>query len=292
MFALIGQLTVDGVTMGMVYVILSAGIVFIMSVSRIFYLAYGQFYMLGAFVAWMAVETYHLPFLVALLLAVLVTAILGVLTYRFIFQYTTYSDQKFLATIVAAIGLMLVLSQSGLVIFGTGTHSIPSLFRGMVSGFDINVTVDKLVLLLVTIVVTLLLFLFYGRTGIGRAMRAVSFLPEVASLQGIDDKRICLISVGIGTALAGFAGAMIAPSYGIYPEMGHNVIVSVMLIAMLGGIDSLMGAVAGGIVVGLVLSFGQYFIGSYSQVLLFLVAGIILFFKPGGLLGHGTELET
>ncbi|HXZ95364.1 MAG TPA: branched-chain amino acid ABC transporter permease, partial [Dehalococcoidia bacterium] len=266
MFALIGQLTVDGVTMGMVYVILSAGIVFIMSVSRIFYLAYGQFYMLGAFVAWMAVETYHLPFLVALLFAVLVTAILGVLTYRFIFQYTTYSDQKFLATIVAAIGLMLVLSQSGLVIFGTGTHSIPSLFRGMVSGFDINVTVDKLVLLLVTIVVTLLLFLFYGRTGIGRAMRAVSFLPEVASLQGIDDKRICLISVGIGTALAGFAGAMIAPSYGIYPEMGHNVIVSVMLIAMLGGIDSLMGAVAGGIVVGLVLSFGQYFIGSYSQV--------------------------
>jgi branched-chain amino acid transport system permease protein len=292
MFALIGQLTVDGVTMGMVYVILSAGIVFIMSVSRIFYLAYGQFYMLGAFVTWMAVETFNLPFLVALLLAVLVTAILGVLTYRFIFQYTTYSDQKFLATIVAAIGLMLVLSQSGLVIFGTGTHSIPSLFRGMVSGFDINVTVDKLVLLLVTIVVTLLLFLFYGRTGIGRAMRAVSFLPDVASLQGIDDKRICVISVGIGTALAGFAGAMIAPSYGIYPEMGHNVIVSVMLIAMLGGIDSLMGAVVGGIVVGLVLSFGQYFIGSYSQVVLFLVAGIILFFKPGGLLGYGTELET
>ena len=292
MFALLGQLAIDGVTMGMVYVILSAGIVFIMSVSRIFYLAYGQFYMLGAFVAWMAVETLKLPFLVALLLAVLVTAILGMLTYRFIFQYTTYSDQKFLATIVAAVGLMLVISQAGLVIFGTGTHSIPSLFQGMVSAFDINVTVDKLVLLAVTIAVTLLLFLFYAKTGMGRAMRAVAFLPDVASLQGIDDKRICLISVGIGTGLAGLAGAMIAPSYGIYPEMGHSVIVYVMLIAMLGGIDSLIGAVLGGIVVGLVSSFGQYFIGSYSQVALFVAAGIIIFFKPGGLLGHGTELET
>ncbi len=286
MLELLGQLAVDGVAMGMIYVILSAGIVFIMSVSGIFYLAYGQFYMIGAFVTWMGVAEWKLPFFVALIVAMLVTTVLGILSYQIIFQYTTQAKQKFLATIVAAIGLMLILGQAGLLFFGTSARSIPALFPGVINISGIHMSVDKLVLLILAIAVILLLFLFYAKTRIGRAMRAVSFLAEAASLQGINTKMICLTSVGIGTALAGFAGGIIAPAYGIVPEMGSNVILIVMLIAMLGGIDSLVGAVLGGLVVGMILSFGQYFIGSYSQVVLFIAVGVIIMFKPEGLLGR------
>jgi branched-chain amino acid transport system permease protein len=218
-------------------------------------------------------------------MAVLATTILGLLSYLLIFQYTTYSKQKFLATIVAAFGLMLILGQAGLLTFGPSPRSIPSLLPHVINVFGVNVSMDKLLLMVLAVAVTLLLFLFYAKTRIGRAMRAVSFLPETASLQGINTKGICLACVGIGTALAGFAGGIIAPGYGIFSEMGDNIILNVLLIAMLGGIDSLIGAVLGGLVVGLILSFGQYFLGASVQILLFIIIGIIIFFRPGGLLG-------
>ena len=283
--ALVGQLVVDGMAMGMVYVILSAGIVFIMSVTGIFYLCYGQFYMVGAFLTWGGVALLNLPFPLALALAMLATTILGLLSYRLIFQYTTSSQYKFLATIVAAIGLMMIFGQGGLIVFGPSARSIPTVFPGMVSVSGINLTMDKLVLIVLAVTVTLLLFLFYTKTKVGRAMRAVSFSSEAASLQGINTKGICLACVGIGTALAGFAGGIIAPGYGLVPEMGNNIILNVLLIAMLGGIDSLLGAVLGGLVVGLILSFGQYFIGAGVQIVLFIAIGIIISLRPGGLLG-------
>ena len=81
-----------------------------------------------------------------------------------------------------------------------------------------------------------------------------------------------------------------APVYVIYPEMGYNIILSVLLVIMLGGMGSMLGAVLGGLVLGITLVFGQYFLGSKAQIFLFVVIGIILFFKPGGLLGKA-EME-
>jgi len=285
MLSLIGQLTADGIAMGMVYVMLSAGLVFIMSISGIFYIAYGQFYMIGAFATWAGVALFKLPFIVSLAIAVGSTAILGLLSYQLIFQYTTYSENKFMATIVAAIGLMMIFSQAGFILLGSSARSIPVVFPGQISFADINVTMDKIALMVISIIVIVLLFLFYERTRTGRAMRAVSFLEEAAALMGINTKRMCMLSVVIGTGIAGFAGGLIAPSYGIVPEMGNSVISIVMLIAMFGGIDSLLGSVVAGMIVGLILSFGQYYFGSYSQILVFIIVAIVIVFRPGGLLG-------
>ncbi|OGO22622.1 MAG: hypothetical protein A2144_14040 [Chloroflexi bacterium RBG_16_50_9] len=135
------------------------------------------------------------------------------------------------------------------------------------------------------------LFWVYEKTRLGRAMRAVAFLPETASLQGINTSRIFLIALALGCALAGFAGGILAPSYGMTPEMGNNVLWTVMLMTMLGGIDSLLGAVVAGVVIGQILSFGQFLIGGTVQIITFLLIGLILYFKPGGLLGRGTEIQ-
>ena len=99
------------------------------------------------------------------------------------------------------------------------------------------------------------------------------------------------LTLGIGTALAGFAGGILAPSYGINPAMGNNILWSVMLMTMLGGMDSLLGAALGGVIIGQMLSFGQYFIGSTVQIIIFLIIGVILYFKPTGLLGRGIDVE-
>jgi branched-chain amino acid transport system permease protein len=289
MLSLIGQLIFDGMAMGLVYVVLAAGLVLILSVSEIFLIAYGQFYMIGAYAVWYSVHVLHLPFFAALLIGILTTGILGVLSYILIFQRLQYMEGRFLATITAALGLTLILGQAGLLVFGTVPRSIPTVFPGMIDCFGVNISVDKLALMGLGVAVTVFLFLVHEKASIGRAMRAVSLLPEAASLHGINTNRIYLVTLGFGTALAGFAGGIIAPSYGINPEMGTNIIVSVLLITMLGGMDSLMGAVAGGLVVGLVLSFGQFFIGGTVQIFLFIVIGVIIYFRPAGLLGRRSD---
>jgi branched-chain amino acid transport system permease protein len=290
MVEILGQLLVGGIVMAMIYVLLSAGIVFIVSVTQIFYLPYAHLFMVGAFVVWAGVNFWHLPFFLSLLMAMLGTTVLGLLSYLLIFQHTIQSESKFLATITAALGFLIIVGQSVLLIFGGMAHGLPPIIPGKIEWFGINISLDKVLLIGAAILMISLLFFYYSKTKIGRAMRAVSFNSETASLQGINPKRIYLISVVIGTALAGFAGGMIAPSLSIYPDMGDNFMLPVVLIAMVGGIDSLVGATLTGFVVGLTLSFAQYFTGTYAQVILFFVVGIIVFFKPNGLMGHGTEI--
>jgi branched-chain amino acid transport system permease protein len=224
-----------------------------------------------------------------LLMAVMATTVLGLLCYQFIFRYIQVGRQ-FLANIVAAIGLMMIMGQAGLLIFGTIGRSVPSIFPGILSIGNMSIPVEKLVLVILTLFIAIAAFYVYEKLKIGRAMRAVSLNPEAATLQGVKTNRIYLATMGFGCALAGFGGGVMAPVYVIYPEMGSNIILSVLLVIMLGGMDSMLGAVLGGLVLGITLVFGQYFLGSMAQIFLFVVIGIIIFFRPGGLLGS-TGLE-
>ena len=167
----------------------------------------------------------------------------------------------FLATLISSMGLMMVLSQTCLLVFGTRPRSIQPIFSGTVHLWGINISITKLAIVGLGILVTLALFWMYEKTAIGRSMRAVSFLPEAAALQGANPNRIYMITLGIGTGLAGIAGGILAPVYGLSPSMGNDIIWTVMLMTMLGGMDSLLGAVVGGVVIGQVLSFGQFYIG-------------------------------
>ncbi len=290
MVTLLGQLIIDGIVTGLVYVILAVGLVLILSVSRIFFIAYGQFYMLGAYIVWGSLTMWKIPYFLGLLMAVLATALLGLLCYQFIFRYIHYRGGQFLSNIVAAIGLMMIMGQAGLLIFGTIARSVPPVFPGIISVAGISIPVEKLVLVILTLMISILAFFVYEKMKMGRAMRAVSLNQEAATLQGVRPNMVYLATMGFGCALAGFGGGVMAPVYVIYPEMGSNIILSVLLVIMLGGTDSMLGAVLGGLVLGITLVFGQYFLGSLAQIFLFVVIGIILFFRPGGLLGKA-ELE-
>ena len=288
---LFGQLFFDGLVMGLVYVILATGMVLIMSTSRILFMAYGMFYTIGAYSVWYAVKKLDLPYFISLPIGVLAAGMLGIISYLLIFQKLQKSEGGFLATLIASMGLSMVLNQSGIIVFGTASRSLPMILSGRFDLFGINVSADKLLLIGLGVAITFLLFWIYEKTNIGRAMRALSFNSEIALLQGINANRMYMVVMGMGTGLAGFAGGILAPSYGLTPTMGTNILWMVFLMTMLGGMDSLMGAVIGGVIIGQVLSFGQYFIGSTIQIVLFLIIGIILYFKPAGLLGRGIEIE-
>lgn len=287
MLSLIFQLILDGLGMGLIFVMLSSGFVLIISIPRILFVAYGQFYMLGAYIVWAGLVLLKIPFFICLLAAVIIPGILGALVYRFIFHYIIRAH--FMSGIVAAMGLMMILGQAALLVFGTHARGCPSIFPGILEISGVTISVEKIVLIILALFMIGCLYFLLQKTKIGRAMRAVSFNADVAALQGVNPTKAYLATMAVGCALSGFAGGVMAPVYAVSPDMGM-IIITVLLVIMLGGMGSLVGAALGGIVLGMTLSFGYYFIGGgLAQVLLFILIGIILFFRPGGLLGEVSE---
>ncbi len=301
MASAMGQLVIDGLSMGLVYVLLASGLNLILSTPRILFIAYGQLYMIGAYIVWYLMVPFELPFYVALPAAMIVTAILGGIIYRVIFQYIQYKERQFLTNIVAATGLMMLMAQAAFWIFGTESRGVPSVFAGMLHIGNLNLSVEKLVLIILTLAVLVGLHLLLQKTRVGRAMRAVSFNSDVAALQGVNPNITYMATMMVGCALAGFAGGIMAPVFALSPTMG-GITLLVLLVVMLGGIGSMPGAIIAGLILGLTLSFGQYFggeVGAYigakgsggglAQIFFFIVIGIILFFRSGGLLGQPGE---
>ena len=287
---LAGQLIFDGFAMGLVFVILACGLVLITSVCRILFMAYGLFYTIGAYTTWSCIEYLSLPYAAALLVGLVASGMLGIVCYVLVLHRLQKLEGGFLATLIASMGLLMLLNQGSIHLFGTQMRSIPPFFPGILDLGGITITYSKVFLIGLSIATTLLLFVIYEKTAVGRSMRAVSFMPEGAALQGMNSTRIYVITMGLGTALAGFAGGAIAPAYSISPDMGANVVWTVLLMMMLGGMDSLLGAVIGGVVIGQILSFGQYYIGSSVQIVVLVFVGLILYFKPTGLLGRGIDI--
>jgi branched-subunit amino acid ABC-type transport system permease component len=285
----IAQLVVDGLGMGLVYVLLASGINLIIAISGILFIAYGQFYMLGAYITWALMVLFGLPFFVSLAIATVVPALLGGLIYWLIFNRIQMMERRFLNGIVASIGLMMLIGQGALLAFGTASRGVGSVFGGVLNFAGVHIPVEKIVLIALALLILLALHLFLKRTNGGRAMRAVSFDKDVAALQGVNGKRVYLLAMVVGCGLAGFAGGIMAPVFAVSPVMGSITLV-VLLVVMLGGIGSMTGAIVAGLILGLTLSFGQYLVGSgLAQILFFVVIGIVLFFRPGGLLGNPGE---
>lgn len=286
------QLVFDGLAMGLVYVLLAAGNVLICSVNKIIMVSYGMFYTIGAYLTWYLSSTTAIPYGFIVLLATLGSGVVGVLAYILTLQkhQLRITEGGFLATMIVSMGLQIVLNQLILIIFGTEPHSVGTVFPGRLKIAGVSIAYDKVMMIVVGIVVTILLFIIFKKTRFGRAMRAVALDPYAASLQGIRANSVYCLTLGLACAVAGLAGCILAPSFGIESSMGSNVIWTVMLMTMLGGRDSLPGAVIGGLVIGELLAFGQYYIGGMIQVVVFLVIGVILYFRPNGLLGHHIEI--
>jgi branched-chain amino acid transport system permease protein len=289
MALILAQLIVNGLGIGMVYVLLASGFNLIIAISGILFLAYGQFYMLGAYILWGLMTLFGVPFFISLCVATVVPAILGGIIYKLVFQRIQSMKRQFLNSIVAALGLMLLIGQAALLGFGTSSRGLSSVFPGMLTFAGVSISFEKVVLIVLALVVLLGVHFFIRNTNAGRAMRAVSFNPDVAALQGVNAKRIYLVVMALGCALAGFAGGIMAPVFAVSPAMGEIVLL-IFLVVLLGGIGSMLGSIIAGLILGLTLSFGQYFIGSgVAQILFFAVIGLIIFFRPGGLFGQLTE---
>ena len=279
---LFAQVFINGLQRGMIFVLVASGLVLILGVAKIFNFAHGEFYMLGGYVVFFATSIAGLHYALGLILAMIALGFLGSITYTTVFRQVR---GNILLGAAATMGISMILRQGALVVFGALQKGVPSIFPGRVVVLGASISVQRVVIIGLSLFIMLALYIFLMKTRLGKAIRAVIADEEAASLQGIDINRIYLITVIIASALAGLAGAMMAPVYAVFPDMGIAMIFIVLLVMMVGGLESLAGAALAGLALGLLLSFGYQLIGVYNEVVVFLIVAIFLLFRPQGLFG-------
>jgi len=290
------QLLINALSLGSVYVLMVLGLDIILRGTKILNFAHGQLYMLGAYMLFLFLQMLHVDFALSLLLSMLVLAVVGAICYVSIFHVvrqrfivsTTFS-YRLLLSAMASVGLMMILQQGTLLIFGTQERGIQSPFPQIIDILDVRISLLRLIVIVVSVVICLLLYLLMYKSKLGKVLRAVSYDPEAVTLQGINTFWIFVLCFALGSALAGVAGGIIAPLFSVTPSMGHDVIFLSLLVLLVGGIGSYKGTVLGGLLVGLLLSFGFQFLGGIAELFVFLLVIIILSIRPGGLLGEAAD---
>lgn len=284
-FSLIAQQLVTGLALGSIYVLVGVGLSLVFGLLTIVNFAHGAFFMVGAYVAvFMFAKTGNFWF--CMIAVPLVTGAIGLVVERFLVRplYGRGIDYPLLLTF----GLSYVLMDVVRMLFGVQGEQFdtPELLQGAV---DIGIgmfPVYRLFLIVVTAMVLLLLWLVIEKTRFGLIVRAGARDPMVLRVLGIDVSKVWLAIFGVGTAIAGLAGLLAAPMRGVSPEMGIPVLIEAFVITVVGGMGSLGGAIAAGLLVGVVVSFTTLFQPELADFSMFALMAITLIFKPNGLFGR------
>jgi len=279
------QSIVNGLIQGGFFALFAVGLVLIFGVMSVVNFAHGELVMIGAYTIWLLHAQNGLGFIPAIFVAIILVTLIGLLMERFLFRPTRDDP---LAGLICSIGVLFILQVVATLVGGEGpSKQVPPPFHGTFILFDyLRIPYQRIFSLAVSITALMTLWYFLTRTKLGWALRAVALDREAAALQGININRISMIAIGVGGALAGLAGALMAPLTNINPHMGHNVIITAFIVTIVGGVGSLSGAVLAAVLYALFHTFVTvYFGGTVATIcgLIFMV--VVLIVKPTGIMG-------
>jgi branched-chain amino acid transport system permease protein len=280
-----------GLVLGMIFVLLAIGLSLIFGLLTVVNFAHGALYMWGAYVALLCMG-YFGNFWVGLIIVPLAIGGIGMaIEYLLVRRlYGLNPDYPLLLTF----GISLIMIEAIRILFGTTGHpfNAPALLQGSVNFFNLfSFPLYRIFVIFMTAGVIFSLWLFLEKTNVGLIIRGGTRNSEMVRLLGIDISRVWLMVFGIGTGLAGLAGILAAPMRGVYPEMGIAMLVECFVVTVVGGMGSLKGAVASGLLLGQVVSLTSLFIPEASNIMIFVAMAVVLLIKPSGLFGISGLLE-
>jgi len=222
---------------------------------------------------------------ISILIVVPAMFVLGAIVHRLILE-PLHGESSM--QIFATFGLLIVFQNVVLALTRGEGYSVPSKIAGVTFGVgDIRVTMSRLIIFVALTLAAVALHLFLQRTLMGKSIRAVTQDGQAARLMGINVQRTFTITFGIGAALAGLAGVLLAPIYTLSPSIGGNFILAAFAVVVLGGLGSVAGAYFGGMIVGLVEAFAGFYIDpELKQAIWFLIFLAVLIVRPTGLFGQ------
>ena len=284
-YLLLGQATVNGLVVGLLYLLMAVGFTLVFGVMRMVNFAHGEFYMLGGFAAYALVVKLALPFLVAVALAVVLAILFGSMLEWLILKPFRKDE---LNGMIVTIGLAMILQNAALMAFGADPVSLPPIASGASTVLGITVANSRLYVVVFAIVVLLLLYTFLRHSRPGRGLRAVVEDAEIAAVQGVRSRLYYPLGFGIGVGLAAIAGALMAPLFSVSPFMGQTPLLKAFMVVILGGLGSIPGAAVAGLCLGLLESYSSLFLSSSTAdmlIFVLVVMGMLVF--PRGLIGRG-----
>lgn len=278
------QLLLSGITVGFIYALVGMGFTVIYNSSGIINFSQGEFVMAGGMSAVFLLK-WGMPFWLAFLLAIFITALLGVLLYKLI---DMSKEHSVISMIILTLGYSIALRGLAEVVFDKELHTLPSFVGdGAFSIYGATLTYQALLVMVASVIIVISLYLFFNKTKTGKAMIALSNNKESAKLMGIDIKKILMLNFVISAVIAGIGGLLLAPITSTNYEIGIMLGLKGFSAAVIGGLSKPFGAVVGGLLLGVLESLVAGYISSeYKDAVAFIALLGILFFMPGGIFSN------
>ncbi len=279
------QATINGTVLGGAYALVSIGFIVLFNNTRFFNFAHGDFLTVGAYLGYTFTMLWHLPWYASLVLVAIALAVLGLGTE--LLTRPAVRRRALLIGAIATLGLGLVIRSLIQVIWGTADRSMDVLVkRPAVHVLGAALDYQQLIILAVTAVVVAGLWVLYNHTFVGLVLRATAEDPTAAQMMGVNTARVVKGSFAASAALAGVAGALLAPSFFVSLLLGYAIVFKAIVGTMVGGFGSLVGAVIGSLVVGILEVNAAYLIDpDYRNIAVYGLVIILFIVRPAGLFG-------
>ncbi len=295
--ALVEQ-ALNGLVIGSFYALTALGLSIIFGVLKIVNFAHGEFYMIGGYIYYLALAALGLPPVAGVVVAALGLVVLGGLVEWSLIRpvYTDKVDRPDEYAIMITFGLAILLQNLMLSLYGPWPLRPAPIFRGRVEIGELIISGDRLAAAAAAVVLIAVVLVILRATWAGKAVRAVSQNRKAAEVLGVNVGRTALLAFGLGAALAGAAGALIGPVFNVTPIMGIIPVVKAYVVVVLGGLGSIWGALAGGLILGQVEVFATVLIPDTSRALAYkdayglAVLVLVLLVRPQGLFGERRRL--
>jgi branched-chain amino acid transport system permease protein len=279
------QLSITGVAIGMVYALVALGFILVWNSANVINFAQAEFSTTPAFVMAVLVGSAGLNQGLAIFGTLLFAVVLGIVFSRLV--YHPLRNRTLITIIIATIGVSLFLRNILLAVFGAQTRTVPQVLSGTTE--FLGVTLNKQYLVIISVAALLLLFQYvlFDHTTLGRKLQATAQNRDMASLLGISTNRMIDLTFVYSAVLGAIGGILLAPLYGVTTTLGVLVALKAFAAAVIGGFGSIPGSVLGGVMLGLVETFGSTYISShYKDAFAFVILILVLLVRPTGLFGE------
>lgn len=273
---------INGVVAGSIYALVAVGFSLIFGVAKVMFFTHGEIYMLGAVAGFFFLQKLGVPYPLAIIVVMIGMGLVGLLVERFLRPLRGQD----LAILLVTIALGMFVANSAIHIFGYLPLAVPTQVSGTLNVFGTTLSLERVVIVLAAAAIVLALHFFIQRAKAGQAIRAVAQDREAAQLQGIDINRSAAIVFFVACGTAGAAGVLIAPLYYVDVFLGTSALMRTFIVVIIGGLGSFPGAIAGGLFLGFIESFGYALVGGLSHLISFAVVIVLLIVRPQGLLGR------
>lgn len=279
------QILINGILLGGLYAIVGIGFSLVWGVMNLINIAHGAYIMLGAYTTFWLVASWGLDPFVTLPISFVALFGIAYVTQRFVINRVI--DSSVFMVLILTFGLNLLLINVALQLWGGDYRAVsPSYAGSSLSVAGVSIPYIRVAVFVLGMAVTVALQQFMNKTRIGNAIRATALNRYSASIVGVNIQQIYAVTFGIGAGLAGIAGSLASTIFAVTPEMGQPFIGKAFVIACLGGLGNMTGAVVGGMILGLAETWGGFVLGStYQQAIGFIILVLVLLLRPEGILG-------